>query len=134
MIIFTVPGRPQGKARPRFTRAGHAYTPKATHDYEKAIREAFIATGEEMLDCPVHVLISAIFAPPKSISKKKREAMLAGEILPTIRPDTDNVAKAVLDALNGYAYHDDKQVTSLSVFKTYGLDEGITIIIKEDKG
>lgn len=134
MIIFTIPGRPQGKARPRFTRTGHAYTPKATHDYEETIREAFIATGEEMLDCPVHMLITATFAPPKSVSKTVREKMLKGEILPTIKSDADNIAKVVMDALNGLAYEDDKQVTSLSVFKTYGLDEGITIIIKEDKG
>lgn len=134
MIIFTIPGRPQGKARPRFTRAGYAYTPKATHDYEEAIRAAFLRTGEVILTCPVHVLITAIYAPPKSAPKKVRAAMLSKEVLPTVKPDVDNLAKAVLDALNGYAYIDDKQVTSLSVFKTYGEDEGITIIIKEDKG
>lgn len=33
-IEFTVFGEPQGKARPRFTRMGRAYTPKKTADYE----------------------------------------------------------------------------------------------------
>lgn len=34
-----------------------------------------------------------------------------------VRPDADNVAKLVLDALNGAAWEDDTQVVSLSVVK-----------------
>ena len=36
------------------------------------------------------------------------------------KPDVDNIAKAVLDALNGIAYDDDKQITSLVIDKKYG--------------
>ena len=36
--------------------------------------------------------------------------MLGGEIMPTKRPDGDNVIKVVLDALNGVAFHEDGQV------------------------
>lgn len=136
MTIFTIPGKPQGKLRPRIARAGRktwTYTPEATQNYMEAVRQAFIKTGDKMFDCPVHVLITATFAPLKSDSKKVRAAKLAKEVLPTTKPDADNIAKVVLDALNGYAYIDDKQVTSLSVFKTYGEDEGITVIIKEDR-
>ena len=35
----------------------------------------------------------------------------------TRKPDADNVAKSVLDALNGVAWLDDAQVTHLSVRK-----------------
>lgn len=35
---------------------------------------------------------------------------------------TDNIAKIMLDALNGLAYPDDKQVVELQVLKTYDLD------------
>ena len=41
---------------------------------------------------------------------------------PTLKPDTDNIAKAVCDALNGVAYHDDKQITSLTVDKVWAED------------
>ena len=34
-----------------------------------------------------------------------------------VRPDADNVAKLVLDALNGAAWEDDTQVVALSVVK-----------------
>ncbi len=43
---------------------------------------------------------------------------------PTLKPDTDNIAKVVCDALNGVAYHDDKQITSLTVDKVWA-DDGI---------
>jgi Holliday junction resolvase RusA-like endonuclease len=35
------------------------------------------------------------------------------------KPDVDNLAKAILDALNGVAYEDDSQVYSLEVQKWY---------------
>jgi Holliday junction resolvase RusA-like endonuclease len=35
----------------------------------------------------------------------------------TVKPDADNIAKAVLDALNGFAWEDDAQVTALKVYK-----------------
>ena len=39
-LLFRVNGMPQGKARPRFTRQGRAYTPKKTRDYEAALASA----------------------------------------------------------------------------------------------
>jgi Holliday junction resolvase RusA-like endonuclease len=37
----------------------------------------------------------------------------------TIKPDSDNLGKAILDSLNGIAYHDDSQVYSLQIEKWY---------------
>lgn len=45
----------------------------------------------------------------------KKTAMLSGELLPTKKPDIDNIVKAVLDALNEVAYRDDTQVVELQV-------------------
>ena len=47
----------------------------------------------------------------------KKTAMLSGELLPTKKPDIDNIVKAVLDALNEVAYRDDTQVVELQVRK-----------------
>ena len=63
--------------------------------------------------------ITACFGIPKSASKKARAAMIEGLISPTKKPDMDNVVKIVLDALNGFAWHDDAQVVDLSVSKIY---------------
>ncbi|MEX5590971.1 RusA family crossover junction endodeoxyribonuclease, partial [Pseudomonas urmiensis] len=57
---------------------------------------------------------------PSSTSKKNRIGMLNGDIYPTKKPDADNIAKAVTDALNGLAYKDDSQIVILSVYKQYG--------------
>lgn len=52
----------------------------------------------------------------------------------TYKPDVDNIGKVVLDALNGVAYLDDKQVTLLRVRKmprVRGMDERIRITVGE---
>lgn len=68
----------------------------------------------------VRVEIDAVFPIPKTWSKGKKAQASVGKIVPDTKPDTDNIAKAVLDALNGVAYKDDSQVTELSVRKRYG--------------
>lgn len=45
--------------------------------------------------------------------------MLNGELLPAKKPDIDNIAKAVLDALNSVAYRDDTQIVELQIRKQY---------------
>ena len=72
-IIFTVPGVPQGKGRPRVTRNG-TFTPKKTRDYEKKVRDCYIAQGGQMFpdDTPLFASITAIFPIPSSLSKKRR--------------------------------------------------------------
>ena len=52
--------------------------------------------------------------------RQTQDAKICGEIPCTIKPDCDNIAKIVLDALNGLAYDDDSQVTELEVHKFYG--------------
>lgn len=129
--IFTVDGEPQGKARPRFTRGGLAYTPKKTVEYERAIKNAFIDAGGTMTNLPVTVSINAYYKIPASATKKKAVQMMSGEILPTKKPDTDNIAKAVCDALNGVAYHDDAQVCILHVKKFYSTEPSIMVTVTE---
>ena len=129
--ILKIGGKPQGKARPRVTRRG-AYTPKKTKEYEAKIRAAWQEqAGATFEDRPVMVRIFAYFKPPKSASKVKRARMIAGEIRPTMKPDADNIAKAVCDALNGLAYKDDSQVVALAVFKRYEENERIEVIIQD---
>lgn len=132
-IIFSVPGEPQGKGRPRFTtRSGYAkaYTPDATAAYEDAIRWAYRQVHGAYINGPVSVHIEAVYGIPKSASKAKRAAMLSGEILPCKKPDADNIAKVVCDALNGLAYKDDCQVVNLSVRRRYGDMPGISVGIE----
>lgn len=55
----------------------------------------------------------------------------------THKPDADNVAKAVLDALNGLAYEDDSQVQELVIIKKYapaGVDPCVRILLNPREG
>lgn len=55
-------------------------------------------------------------------------------IRPAKKPDCDNIAKIILDSLNGIAYEDDKQITSLTVEKYYGDMPKVCLILQEDNG
>ena len=128
MIEFTIPGEPRGKSRPRVVRlkngASTSYTPDKTVAYEDLARQRFRQQWPSAElpfpdKTPVCVMITACFSIPKSASKKARAAMTEGLISPTKKPDVDNVIKIVLDALNGFAWHDDAQVVLLQVTKEY---------------
>ena len=49
----------------------------------------------------------------------------------TSKPDTENLIKAIKDALNKVAYYDDAQVYEIKAKKFYGNSNGINIRIKE---
>lgn len=132
-VQFSIAGKPQGKARPRFSR-GHAYTPDATKKYETMT--AFLyrraANGFSFdKETPISVTILVYFSVPKSASKKKKEVMLYGGIRPVRKPDADNIAKIILDALNGTAYHDDAQIVQLSVRKQYAENNSVEVTLED---
>ena len=57
---------------------------------------------------------------PASTPKKQREAMLRGEIAHTKKPDLDNMAKQLKDAMSRAGFWgDDRQVVSLRCSKRY---------------
>lgn len=128
--IISVPGRPQGKARPRITRHG-TYTPQRTREYEQRIRAAWReAGGVRFGAAPVSVEVHAYFEPPKSAGKRRRDEMLRYG-LPCRKPDADNILKAVCDALNGLCYDDDAQVVLAAVSKKWGIVPGIVVTVTE---
>jgi Holliday junction resolvase RusA-like endonuclease len=131
---FEMIGDIVGKARPRMnTRTGRAYTPTKTKNYEYFLRQWFIREypNFKTIESRVKVTVIAYFDIPKSTSKKKQKQMLDCEIFPTVKPDTDNIAKSILDSLNGIAYLDDKQVVKLEVEKYYSQVPCVAIMIEE---
>ena len=138
MIEFTVIGTPVGKGRPKFSTVNGfavAYTPKKTESYENLVKLSVQQQQRGLKpfdkDVPLQADIIAYFPIPKSTSKKKREAMLNGEIYHTKKPDADNITKSILDALNGIAYYDDSQVVYVRCKKSYSDEPRAEIIIRE---
>lgn len=138
MIQFTVYGTPVGKGRPKFStfngRAA-AYTPQKTVNYENLVKLSVQQQQKGLKpfdkDVPLQADIIAYFPIPKSTSKKKREAMLNGEMYHTKKPDADNITKCILDALNGIAYYDDSQIVYVRVKKNYSDEPRAEITIHE---
>lgn len=126
-IEFTVPGRPVGKGRPRVTRYG-TYTPEKTRKYEELVRRCWKEQSGETFSGGVALVadIRAYFPIPKGTSKKKAAAM-AGTLY-LHKPDSDNISKLVLDALNERAYPDDSCVMIGGSWKYYTDGEPHTVV------
>lgn len=132
-IEFTIPGVPQGKERPRFTKNGIAYTPAKTRGYEKVVAWAYHCEAHDVRFIgPVQAYIAAVYPIPRSWSKKKQQDAANNKLLPMVKPDLDNVAKAVLDACNGIAYKDDAAVVGLSICKRYGTRPCVVVQLSGD--
>lgn len=126
---FELPCKAVAKGRPRMTRSGLCYTPKATKEFEKyvdlfccqAMQERGIETIPKGIG--VSVKINFVFVPTKTELKN-------GDFLfrPFLKkPDVDNLAKSILDGMNGELYEDDSQVYSLSTSKIYGKNDYVYI-------
>ena len=132
IVTFIVEGEPTGKGRHRTTKKGLNYTPRETVIYENWVKSVYInRVGEKILKGPIKAHIEAYYTIPKGKSKNAKVQMQKGIIRPIKKPDCDNVAKAILDALNNIAYKDDAQVVELSVSKYYA-DMGFIKITLEE--
>ena len=96
------------KRRARHKRNGHTYTDEKTLADMEAVRAAY--SGEKHL-CAVGIIVRIYKQLPKRTPKSVEEQPFIE------RPDIDNVTKCVMDALNGTAYADDRQVTVISATK-----------------
>ena len=131
---FTVDGKIVGKERPRVNMyTGRIYTPERTKDYELLIQQSFRIKypNFEMIKNRVGIEIVACIKIPKGTSKANTQKMLDGEISPTKKPDIDNIAKSILDAMNNFIIYDDNQVVKISVEKKYDIVDRAYIKIHE---
>ena len=121
MITFTVPGEPVPQPRARVsTRGGfaRAYVPAShpVHAFRQAVALSATIAGLRERSEPMNVCIVAVFKRPASHVTAKGIVKATAPKVP--RPDVDNLAKAVLDALGDF--FDDTLVESLQVSKSYG--------------
>ena len=135
MREFKIPGKAQAKQRPRMGRSGIVYTPKETLVYENYVKMCYSDYANQFGWLPyenqVRAEIEVLVAVPKSDSKTKKKAKIEGMIRPAVKPDCDNLAKSILDSLNGLAYRDDKQVVELVVKKYYAENAEVKIKLSE---
>ncbi len=147
-ILIVVPGHPVGKGRARsailYRKSGEPvrskkngrivtthYTPEKTRTWEGIARSLAMDKmgGMRPMECPIRLSLIITLAIPDSWPQWKRELALAGRIEPTVKPDADNVEKAVKDALNGVVWVDDCYVVSGAKEKLYGPHPGVRILV-----
>lgn len=131
-VSFFVPTEPVGKGRPRVsTIGGHArmFTPKKTANYETLISMAAqqAMQGRELLAGPVLMELAIRVSVAASWSKKKTAEALQGLVMPTKKPDADNILKAICDGINGIVFKDDVQVVNVSMNKRFGETPGVSV-------
>jgi Holliday junction resolvase RusA-like endonuclease len=130
MVSFVVPGNPVPQPRPRVSMRGgfaRAYVPAdhPVHAFRQAVQLAAAGAGLRQVSTPVRVVIGCVFERPQS-HHTSRGLKPGVPMLP--RPDVDNLAKAVLDALGGF--FDDTLVEGLTVAKAYGVTARTEVTIK----
>ena len=113
MFEIFIPIAPVAKQRARVCKT-HAYTPKETVYFAKAIG---LIVKAEMRKRKMQILHNALdvdfdffIVKPKTVKR----------IFHTTTPDKDNLEKAMMDALNGILWKDDKQIVSGRTTKQYG--------------
>lgn len=135
IVVFTVPGLPRGKGRPKIVKIGgfsRMAADKKTASYEGLVaHEASIAMREKMLvDQPVSCALMIFVPIPNSWSIKKKTEACLGTVLPTTKPDIDNVVKAIFDGMNGVVWRDDVLCVDVVVRKRYSHTPCVKIAVK----
>lgn len=122
--VFSIPGAPVGKARPRVVVQGghaHAYTPPKSASYARLVAEVYKNSfpGQEPLTGAITLVLRAYYPIPESWPQSKKAKALCGLIQPLVKSDLDNVVKEIADSINGIAWQDDKQITEIRATKEY---------------
>lgn len=139
MMAFTLHTVPTAQARARHGVVnGHSMTFKADNQQvNERTLDALLShhAPAKPFAGPVVLEFCAAFPPAKSASKKDRAAMLRGVKHHTKKPDLDNLAKQLKDAMTRLQFwQDDRQVVEMRCRKIYDETGHWDVVIKEMGG
>ena len=122
-IDVFVAGNPKGQPRPRaFARNGTArvYDPGTAEGWKSEVALALRGWANRHFAGPIDVSLTFYFTRPKGHYYTSGEVSKSAPDAYIKKPDADNLAKAVLDAMTGIGFwFDDSQVTTLLVSKCW---------------
>jgi Holliday junction resolvase RusA-like endonuclease len=135
-----IPGIPDVKMRPRFTKNGHSYDPNAQQK-EASIQKAKISGSPEIFTGALEVNFRFVFPRPKNHFRTGKNAGLLKADVPvfcTNNKDFDNLEKFYSDSFNCIAYADDRQIVKSHSSKEWAGENEmphvfISIMTLEDK-
>lgn len=125
VLNITIEGDPTPQSRPRFRRIGKFVSTYDILSKEKKELGAVIKCKIKMspIETPITMMITFHMPIPKSLKG------ISENDVHVKRPDIDNLAKYVLDMLNGIAYKDDNQIFELNLLKTYSKHSRTDVVI-----
>lgn len=128
-VRFTVPGPPKPLQRNRHRIARKKdgtqfianYLPAESRSEQGAVRmfASQAMAGKPPLEGPLELRMTAFMPVPASWSGVKQRKAMDGVILPSGRPDVDNLVKLVLDGVSKIVMRDDAQIVSMHVWKAF---------------
>lgn len=108
-VEIIIPGQPIPNARARRGRGGNWYTPPATAEYRERVRVGWMVHGRRNFGAaPLEVSAEFVFAHSPSNLRKDGTPRKGAPSIPNA--DADNLVKGALDALQGLAFDNDRQV------------------------
>jgi Holliday junction resolvase RusA-like endonuclease len=121
-----ISGLPKAQPRPRMTKTGHTYNPETAREWKDTVKAHFMIHRKPQINEPVR--LEALFFLPRP----KRLMKTDGPVPHTVKPDADNLLKAVMDAMTeAGVWKDDALVYGVSVEKWYsGTCTGARITVK----
>jgi len=128
---FIILGNPLAQGRPRFfVRQGKsggkfvgAYDPATSKSWKETIKWQVIEQKPEIISGPVAMTLHFMLPRPKGHFRTGKNDKVLKPSAPKyhiVKPDIDNLEKAVKDALRSICYRDDCQIISTTVTKEYG--------------
>lgn len=133
-LSFMIPVQPVAWARARQNGKVRFTDPKVAA-YKRQVAAVAVSAAAAMgyrcpVDGPVRMAVRSVFPVPQSWPKSRRALAMMGALAHTSKPDTDNLFKAVADALNGVVYRDDSQIFSQTSEKAYGAQPRVEVVIE----
>ena len=120
-------GIPKAQPRARASARGHIYNPDTADAWKEEIKAAFLPVLKPTITGPVNLQVCFHLPKPKAMTD-------SGEnLIPhTKKPDTDNLLKAVMDAMTDVkVWKDDAQVYRTEAGKYYAVKKtGASIIVE----
>ena len=130
-VAFFVSGEPKAQPRARaafFAGRAHMYTPSSAKEWTRAVMQAARAAERTFASQPLELGLDFVFQRPAShfgTGKNADRLKSSAPLHHTAKPDCDNLAKAVMDALTSCGtWDDDRQVIRLAVTKRWAAGKG----------
>jgi Holliday junction resolvase RusA-like endonuclease len=121
MYQLFVKGIPKAQPRPRMATNGHVYNPDTADAWKGEIKAAFMGCRRPAITEPVYLQVTFFMPVPKGMNLKKKDPRYMPH---TKKPDTDNLLKAVMDALTeAGVLRDDAIVFKTEATKWYATSE-----------